>query len=196
MDVLTLLQGRSSVPADELDPPAPAGEVLDSILRAGLSAPDHGTLRPWRFILIRGEARRQLGDVFVRATRARRADATADELQRQRGKPMRAPLIVAVAARIDPDHPTIPAVEQLLSAGAATQQMALAANAHGFGAVWLTGPNAYDALVAEALGLEPEDRLVAFLYLGTPRNGFPARQRPDPAAFVSEWHEPLALETL
>ncbi|MDZ7749983.1 MAG: nitroreductase [Halofilum sp. (in: g-proteobacteria)] len=196
MDVLTLLHGRASVPADELDAPAPDGEALEAILRAGTSAPDHGGLRPWRFILIRGDARARLGEVFARALQARRPDADADELERQRAKALRAPLIIAVAARVDPDNAKVPVIEQLLSAGAATQQMALAANALGFGAVWLTGPNAHDATVAEALGLGFDDRLVALLHLGTPRHGFPPRTRPDPGAFVTEWHEPCALETL
>lgn len=196
MDVLTLLHGRASVPADELDAPAPAGDALDAILRAGTSAPDHGGLRPWRITLIRGDARERLGEVFANALRARQPDATDAELARQRAKPLRAPLVAAVAARIDRDNAKVPAIEQILSAGAATHQMALAANALGFGAIWLTGANAHDASVAEALGLDFDDRLVGFLHLGTPRRGFPARTRPDPAAFVTEWHEPRALETL
>lgn len=196
MDALTLIRDRASVPADELDAPAPEGEALASILQAGASAPDHGGLRPWRFILVRGGARERLGELFARATAARRPQAGAAELERERAKPLRAPLIIAVAARVEPDHPKIPVIEQVLSAGAAAHQMALAANALGFGAVWLTGAHAHDATVTEALGLEPEDRLVAFLHVGTPRHGFPRRSRPDAAALVSEWREPLALDTL
>lgn len=196
MDILTLLHQRASVPADELDAPAPEGEALEQILRAGTSAPDHGGLQPWRFIVIRGDARARLGEVFADALQARRPDTDPGALERERAKPLRAPLLIAVAAAIEPEHPKVPPVEQILSAGAATQQMALAANALGFGAVWLTGANAHDAAVTEALGLGFDDRLVAFLHLGTPRHGFPARTRPDPTAFVTEWHEPRALETL
>lgn len=196
MDALALLHDRASAAADTLDEPAPAGADLEAILRAGVAAPDHGALRPWRFVLVRGAARARLGDVFAEATRARTAEADAAEVERQRAKPLRAPLIIAVAARVDVDHPKIPAIEQILSAGAAAQQMQLAANALGYGSVWLTGPNAHDAHVAEALGLDLDDRVVAFLYMGTPRTPLRARQRPDPAGFVTEWHEPLALETL
>lgn len=196
MDALELLHGRASAVADTLEAPAPAGADLDAILRAGVAAPDHGALRPWRFVLVRGAARARLGEVFAEAARARDPDLDEAALARLRAKPLRAPLLVAVVARIDPDNPKIPAIEQVLSAGAAAQQMQLAANALGYGSVWLTGASAYDAHVTEALGLEPEDRIVAFLYMGTP--GAPARtpRRPEPADFVTEWHEPLALETL
>lgn len=196
MDALALLHDRASAAADTLDEPAPAGAELEAILRAGVAAPDHGALRPWRFVLVRGAARARLGEVFAEATRTRDPEADAAEVERQRAKPLRAPLVIAVAAHVDVDHPKIPAIEQILSAGAAAQQMQLAANALGYGSVWLTGPNAHDAHVAEALGLDLDDRVVAFLYMGTPRTPLRARQRPDPAGFVTEWHEPLALETL
>lgn len=196
MDALELLHTRASAVADALDEPAPAGADLDAILRAGVAAPDHGSLRPWRFVLVRGAARERLGAVFAEAARAR--DPALDEasLAQQRAKPLRAPLIIAVAARVDPDNPKIPAIEQILSAGAAAQQMQLAANALGYGSVWLTGPNARDAHVAEALGLDLDDQVVAFLYMGTPRQAARPPRRPEPAGFVTEWHEPLTLETL
>lgn len=196
MDALELLHGRASAVADRLVEPAPAGADLDAILRAGVAAPDHGSLRPWRFVLVRGAARERLGEVFAEAARAR--DPALDEatVARQRAKPLRAPLIIAVAARVDPDNPKIPAIEQILSAGAAAQQMQLAANALGYGSVWLTGPSARDAHVAEALGLDLDDQLVAFLYMGTPRQAVRPPRRPEVAGFVTEWREPLTLETL
>jgi nitroreductase len=196
VDALALLHRRSSVPAHELDDPAPDDQALDAILRAGVSAPDHGGLQPWRFLIVRGTARERLGDLFARAARQRRPETTAEELERIRAKPLRAPMILVVAARIDPDNPKVPESEQLLSAGAAAQQMSLAAQALGFGAIWLTGAHAHCAHVAEGLGLDFDDRIVAFLHVGTPRGARGERERPDPARFTSEWVEPAALETL
>lgn len=188
MNALELLHDRRSVPADQLDEPAPAGEDLDAILRAGVAAADHDGLQPWRFLIIRGAARAALGEVFARALSARAPDSDGQALEKQRSKPMRAPLILAVAARIDPDNARVPAIEQVLSAGAALNQMQLAANALGYGAIWLTGPNAHDGQVAEALGLDFDDRLVGFLYLGTPRAESAPKKRPDPQRFVTEWN--------
>lgn len=196
MDALELLQHRRSVPADQLDEPAPSAEDLDAILRAGVAAADHDALRPWRFLVIRGAARASLGEVFARALLARAPDSDEAALKKQRAKPMRAPLVLAVAARIDPDNARVPAIEQILSAGAALNQMQLAANALGYGAIWLTGPNAHDGQVTEALGLDFDDRLVGFLYLGTPGREPAAKERPDPYRFVTEWGGPQEYESL
>jgi nitroreductase len=196
MDALELLHKRRSVPADQLAEPAPTAEDLDAILRAGVSAPDHDGLQPWRFLLIRGSARASLGEVFANALLARAPHSTDADLDRQRGKPMRAPLILAVAARIDADNARVPAIEQILSAGAALHQMQLAANALGYGAVWLTGPNAHDGSVAEALGLGFDDRVVGFLYLGTPRIRPRGAERSDPGRFLKEWSGPQSYESL
>lgn len=196
MDALELLQNRRSVAADELDEPAPTAADLDAILRAGVAAADHDALRPWRFLIIRGAARASLGGLFARALLARAPDSDEAALAKQRAKPSRAPLVLAVAARIDPDNARVPAIEQILSAGAALNQMQLAANALGYGAIWLTGPNAHDGLVTEALGLDFDDRLVGFLYLGTPRAEPPPKERPDPGRFVTEWDGPREYESL
>lgn len=196
MDALDLLHERRSVPADQLVEPAPSSEALDAILRAAVAAPDHDGLQPWRFLIIRGAARAALGDVFARAQLARTPHSDEAAVEKQRNKPMRAPLILAVAARIDPDNARVPAIEQILSAGAAVNQMQLAASALGYGAIWLTGPNAHDGQVAEALGLDFDDRLVGFLYLGTPRTPVPVKERPDPAGFVTEWAGAREYESL
>lgn len=196
MDAISLLSGRYSTPADRLDEPGPSDAELTTILRSAVAAPDHGSLRPWGFRIIRGDARHRLGEVFAEATEAR--DPSTDEraLAAQAAKPLRAPLIVAVAARCDPNHPKIPETEQLLSAGAAAQQIQLAARALGYGAIWLTGANTYDAQVAEALALDIEDRLVAFIYVGTERAPEPAPERPDPWDFAAEWTGPMQYDTL
>ncbi len=55
MDALELLVNRRS--ASRLADPAPVGEQLENILRAGMRAPDHGTLQPWHFFIIEGEGR-------------------------------------------------------------------------------------------------------------------------------------------
>jgi len=197
MEALELLQHRRSTPADQLDPPAPEGEDLDTILQAGVSAPDHDGLRPWHFLLIQGAARPRLGEVFAQALRQRDPDADAASLDKQRAKPQRAPLIVAVIACVDPDNARVPAIEQILSAGAALHRMQIAAQALGYGGVWLTGPSAHDGTVAEALGLDFDDRLVGFLYLGTPAPHAATAGPPRPAvsAHATTWSAPVAFDT-
>ncbi len=130
-----------------------------------MSAPDHGRLRPWRFIVLEGDARQTLGEAMAESLQSRTPDASPARIGAERNKPNRAPTIIVVAARITPGK--IPEVEQLLAVGAATQNMCLAAEALGFGTMWKTGAAAYDSKVKHALGLREDDQIVAFLYLGT-----------------------------
>jgi len=190
MDTLESLTTRHSIAPAFLAEPAPDDAALERILTAGASAPDHGRLRPWRFIVIRGEARHRLGEVFVEALRQRDPEAFEDALRQERERPLRAPLIIAVGLKLQPDHPKIPEIEQILSAGAAVQNMLLAAHALGFGAKWLTGANAYDDHVKAALGLEAQDRLVSLVHIGTIEGSPPAVPHADPREHTIEWHAP------
>jgi nitroreductase len=187
MDALEAVLTRHSVAPAFLAEPAPDDAALDRILAAGASAPDHGKLRPWRFIVIRGPARVRLGEVFAEALLRRQPDAAAAALEQERTRPLRAPLLVAVVARIDPQHAKIPEIEQILSTAAAAQNILLAAHAQGFGAKWLTGANAYDDHVKAALGLAPSDRLLGFIHIGTVDGSPPAVPRADPRAHTVEW---------
>jgi nitroreductase len=185
MDAIDALTTRRS-PAQFAEP-APDDETLAEILRAAIRAPDHGKLRPWRFIVLRGDARKRFGDVMVEAMKRREPDVPANMLEREREKPLRAPLIVVLAAAIKEGH-KIPVVEQLLAAGAAAQNIMLAAHALGFGAAWKTGAPAYDNFVKETLGLTPSDAIVGFLYLGTPATMPAALPQPELSSFVRNWN--------
>jgi nitroreductase len=190
MDALEAVLSRRTVPVGFLGEPAPEGEVLARILAAGASAPDHGRLRPWRFIVVRGTARDRLGEVFAAALARRDASAPEAALEQERQRPLRAPLVVAVAAKVVPDHPKIPTIEQILAAGAAAQNVLIAAHGLGFGAKWSTGANAYDEHVKAALGLAPDDRVVGFLYLGSIEGTPPAVPHADARDHTVEWHGP------
>jgi nitroreductase len=190
METLRAVLGRQSVAPAFLGDPAPGHEALERILAAGASAPDHGKLRPWRFILIRGDAREALGEVFAAALLKRQPDAPEAAIEQERARPLRSPLVIAVAAKVDREHPKIPAIEQILSAGAAAQNILLAAHAEGFGAKWLTGANAYDDHVKAALGLAPGDHLVGFVHLGTIEGQPPAVPHADAREHTVEWRAP------
>lgn len=196
MDAMSLLLGRRSADAKKLDAPAPSPAELDQILQAGLSAPDHGALRPCRFFVISGEARARLGDLFVEATGEREPELSGKKLEEQRGKPLRAPLIIAVGARVHCDHPKVPVVEQRETAMAAAQNMLLATEALGYGGVLLTGPNSYDDRIKAAFGLEEKDALVGFLYIGTPREPMKNKQRLEPWQVTRLWSDAGDMEPL
>ena len=165
--------------------PAPDEAALTLMLESALRAADHGRLRPWEFIVIQAEGRARLGNLLAEHARRTRPAATPEALERERQKAFRAPMIIVVAAKTQPQA-KIPIIEQILSAGAAAQSILLAAFALGFNAVWKTGDAAYDDLVKAALGLEPKDALVGFLYVGTEESAAPP-PRPAVRDFVRRW---------
>jgi nitroreductase len=190
MEALEAVLTRQSVAPTFLGEPGPDDAALARILAAGASAPDHGRLRPWWFIVIRGPARERLGEVFVEALARRQPDAPAAAIEQERARPLRAPLLIAVAAKIASQHQKIPEIEQILSTAAAAQNILLAAHAQGFGAKWLTGANAYDEHVKIALGLAPDDRLLGFIHLGTVDGSPPAVPHADAREHTVEWQGP------
>jgi len=184
MNALEALHSRGSI--GKLAEPAPRGEALDNLLRAALRASDHQRLRPWRFLIIDGEDRARLGQVFADAALAADPQVSAEKQAEIAAKALRAPLIVVVVARVR-EHPKVPAIEQLLSAGAAAQLMLVAAHAQGFAGIWRTGGVAYDPRVHLRLGLEEGEQIVGFLYLGTAQAQKKAADT-DPAEFTVHWH--------
>jgi nitroreductase len=178
-----LLSRRSVGPLQE---PAPEGADLDLILDAGLRAPDHGRLRPWRFVVIRGDARLAFAERLAEAAKER-DPANAEALaERYRAWVRRTPMLIAVGAIIKPGN--IPEIEQLLAAGAAAMNMLNALHVLGYGGMWVTGPNTYDPNVNRLLGFEALSRLVGFLTVGTPApSSAPVPARPDRAAHFTEW---------
>jgi len=179
MQAIDLLLTRRSARA--LTDPPPDEAALELILASAVRAPDHGRLRPWRFLVIRGAARARFGALLAEHLQRTQPQAGEEALQRERAKALRAPLIIALAAHCNAAV-KIPVVEQLLSAGAAAQAMMLAAYALGFNAMWKTGGAAYDEAVKSALGFAPADAIVGFLYIGTEVD---ERARPGRA----EWRE-------
>lgn len=168
--------------------PGPSETELRAILEAAVRAPDHGKLRPWRFFVIRGEARERLSEMFAEGVRRREPGANEAQVAKEREKPLRAPLTIAVAAKIVTGH-KIPVIEQTLSAGAAAMNILNAVHALGYGARWVTGANCYDPVFKREFGLEEADQLVGFIHIGTPDEAGPVTQRPDPAEFSVEWNK-------
>lgn len=164
MDLFEALDTRAS--AMKLSAPGPTPEQMQRLLSAGVRAPDHGRLSPWRFRILDGEDRFVLGDAMVAAMRRKRPDATDGDLERERGKVARAPTIVVVSAAVIPDHPKIPVREQVETTALGAHNMMLAAHAMGLGAMWKTGGPTEAPETKAALGLEPDEVVVGFMYLG------------------------------
>ncbi len=185
---LEALLSRRSVPAQQLSGPGPTPQEISAAIDAALCAPDHGALRPLRMVLIQGEARARLSDLLTVRMVEREPPAPPGKIDKTRRMLASAPLVIAVGARVT-DSPKVPELEQLFSAAAGVMNLLNAFHALGYGAIWLTGANAYDPKVAEALKFAADERCLGFLYVGTiaSSNKAPAPRRLEHAAAVRDW---------
>ena len=183
---LDLLLSRRSGSAKAMTGPGPDPAELRQILAAGARVPDHGKLFPWRFIVFEGEARTRMGETLVKALTETDPNASPDRLEQERGRFLRAPVVVGVVSRVREYHP-IPVWEQELSAGAVCQTMLIAAHALGYVANWITEWCAYHQTVKDALGLKSGERIAGFIYIGTPAVPLEERVRPDLDSLITQF---------
>ena len=188
-EVYDFLLKRRSVVVRMMAEPGPTDKDLETILRAGMRVPDHGRLTHWRFIIIRGDARDRMGEILGEAFRKENPDCIDEQVEIEEERFARAPIIIAVVSHTNPEH-KIPEWEQILSSGAACQNMLSAALSLGYAAQWITEWCAYNNDVKKSLNIEPNDRVAGFLYLGSLTEAPTDRQRPDFDLIVSEWTGP------
>jgi nitroreductase len=184
--VIDLLLSRRSVSANALGEPGPSSAEVEMMLRAASRVPDHKKLAPWRFILFQGEARAAFGKLLAEACRAEEKDPGAFRLENEAKRFLRAPLVIAAISRVMPNA-AAPEWEQILSAGAACQNLILAANALGYGTQWITEWCAYSEGVGRALDLAENERVAGFVYIGTAKEKPEERGRPALAEIVTAW---------
>ena len=190
MSVFETIKRRRSI--GKMTAQEPTREQVERLLEAATHAPNHHHVEPWRFFVLAGEARDELGELMAAslATRLREAGKISDEqaepvLAKERHKPLRSPIVIVVAAE-HPTQPKVVAIENVAAVAAAVQNMLLTAEEMGLAAMWRSGDAAFDPNVKLWLCLAPEDAIVAFVYLGYP--AIPKLERtPRPVAEKTVW---------
>ncbi|WP_196138026.1 nitroreductase [Aliikangiella sp. G2MR2-5] len=162
-DCLELLHSRQS--HNKLVAPAPTKEQLSNMFKAALRAPDHALLKPWRFRVFEGKSLDRLGELFVKASLEENSELSEAKLEKIKNKPHRAPMVI-IASAVLKEHPKVPHVEQILSTGASVQNLLMAAHFQGIGAMWRTGGLAFNHCLMDLLGLDQDEVIVGFVYLG------------------------------
>jgi nitroreductase len=170
MEILDAIFSRQSI--TNLRPDPVPRDLVERLLSAAVQAPNHYHVRPWRFVVLQGQARERLGDVFAEILREAHPDLPPAALEKERAKALRSPLLIAVGVDI-PDDPRVIETENICAAAAAVENLLLAVDALGLAGKWRTGDAAYDPRVKAFLGFQPDQHLIAFLYIGFPE-GEPA----------------------
>ena len=182
-----LISSRQNVSPKRLVEPGPSAEQLQALLTLAAAAPDHGLLTPWRFIVVPPAERHRLAEVFALALIDLDPVATLEQIESAREKAHRAPLLMVAVACLGQREPNTPALERLVSMGAAIQNLQLGAHAMGFGAGLTSGQAMASATLRELCGLGEGEVPVCCVNIGTvTRRKVAARARPLPEAFVTE----------
>jgi len=182
--LLTHLATRRSGKPRDLVAPGPDMAQLREMVAMAARTPDHGKLAPWRFVIVPDDRREALETLIVNAYRAEKPTAGRLEIEAMQQFARQAPALIVALSSPWPGH--IPLWEQELSAGAAMMNLLHAAHAMGFAAGWLTGWAAYNATVRDAFG-SGDERIVGFLFIGTPGRALDERPRPELDKVVSIW---------
>jgi nitroreductase len=188
--VSELLAKRQQTSPKRLGDPGPTPEQVHALFSAAAQAPDHGLIRPWRFVRVSDAARTRLGEAFAQALLERDPAATPQQVQDARDKAARAPFLALAISRLQegpPDaHPEIPLTERLVSLGCALQNMLLLAHAQGFGAGLVSGQAMDTRALRELFALDEGERAVCFVVAGTVTKAKASRLRPAVTDFVSD----------
>ena len=175
--LINWIKSRRSI--GNLSIPAPTEDQIKAAIDCAVTAPDHKKLQPWRFIVTQGNARHELGRAFLAAAEAQAAQEgeTLSEKARQKtyNMPLRAPVIITVVTQMQ-EHKKVPPFEQMLSAGAAVQNLILALKAQGFSTVWRTGLLCNEPAVKAYFGISADDYVTAFVYTGSSPCDMPTRK--------------------
>lgn len=187
MSIIEFIKRRRSI--GKMTAQVPTREQIERVLEAAIHAPNHHKAEPWRFFVLAGSARAEMGAIMAESLAQRMSDTTSEKAQaslaKERHKPLRSPVLIVVAS----EHPTqanVVDIENVEATSAAVQNMLLAAEELGLAAMWRTGDAAYNPKIKQWLGLASDDHIVAILYLGYAAITLPERE-PIPAEEKTTW---------
>ena len=183
--VLSLINSRQNVAPKRLVVPGPSQQQLEKIFSAAVTAPDHGLLQPWRFILIPEHKRDALGTAFVNALKERDLKASQVQIESAYTKAFRAPCVMICVLSNKVSQPHIPKNERLISLGCALQNMLLMARSMSIGCGITSGQSINSEPIRKLFQLSSDEEGICFLNFGTVKEYKPKRPIPNPSSFFS-----------
>ena len=175
MDLFDAIHGRVSVGKMKQDEVSKV--TIEKLLFAAVQAPNHYKVRPWRFVVLTGEAREKLGDVMAKSLKIEHPEYPPAAFEKEHSKPLRSPVLIAVGVD-KPVEDKVIEVENICATAAAVENLLLAAYAEGLGAKWRTGSSATDSAVKQFLGFETDQHLIGFIYIGYAETVAESKKRP------------------
>lgn len=187
MDLKQAIRTRRSI--GKVGTEIPDRQLIEKVLEAARWAPNHHMTQPWKFIVLTGDARKRLGSVLkelkAEEMTPEERKLRAEQLEQTAQKPLRAPVVIAVAVTPS-DDPRVEEVEEICAVAAGVQNALLTAHALGLGAIWRTGKPTYTEKMKSFFKLGERDQMLGFIYLGYP-SMLPKERQREPLKEKVEW---------
>jgi nitroreductase len=165
MDTLQTIQTRHS--NGKVKAEIVSRDVIEKLLNAAVQSPNHYKVRPWRFVVLTGDARNRFGEILAQSLKARFPQLNEEALDKERAKSLRSPVLIAVGVD-KPSESKVLEIENICAAAAACENILLAAHDLGLAGKWRTGDATRDPLVKKFLGFAEDQHIISFLYIGYP----------------------------
>ena len=161
-----LLCRRSIYPYQYVKGKAIPNEIVWQILENANRAPNHKQTEPWRFSVFSGEGLKYFGQLQVDIYRK----FSGENYQQDRHKklieyPLMSSHIIAIGMKRSAAD-KLPEIEEIEAVACAVQNMFLSVTAYGLGCYWTTAVLTFFDEAKSYFGLESEDKLLGFLYMG------------------------------
>ena len=169
-----------------LDEPIPSERQMAKVYKAALRAPDHASLKPTKFIEVTGKGLDKLSKIFEKYVLESGTEIEKGKIDKYINAPYRAPMIIILVTE-KKFHPKVPEIEQMLSSGAAAQNILLALDSLGYGAIWRTGIFALNDKLNKYFNLNSNQKIIGYIYVGTVIGGKKEKTSIDISKFVSRW---------
>ncbi len=154
-------------------------KIIEQILENANWAPNHKRTEPWRFVVFSGKGLEKLAKYQSELYRKKsKAEGTFSEIKYEKlaKRPLMCSHIIAIGMKRNTDK--LPEMEEVAATACAVQNMWLTATAYGIGCYWGTGGPTYNEEAKSFFGLETDDKLMGFLYLGIPEKWIEGRREP------------------
>ncbi|MFD0940879.1 nitroreductase family protein [Pedobacter boryungensis] len=169
--VSKVIKGRRSIFPDSYIQKEIPVAIIEQVLESANYAPTHKLTQPWRFVVIRKEAKAKLGTELGRLYKE--TVSPENFLQKKYDsfskKTAQADCILAINIQFHPDK--LPAWEEIAATACAVQNIALTAEALNIGAYWSSPP--LIAGLGDFLSLAENEKCYGLFYMGyhneTPR---------------------------
>lgn len=172
MDAIDALMSRRSYARCNLVKPAPNKAQIETLLQAAMSVPDHGNLKPWRFILVEGQG---IQDLSMLVKQKYASTMSEEDLSAFVEEIATTPMMLFVCSDLTLDH-RVTVLDQQLAGAAACEHILLAAHALGFAGIWHTSEA--DGDLRHLLNLKKEDEILGVLSIGTPKRTSTVKRKP------------------